>query len=190
MYVMRTVPAAARAAASPAHACTLLKQPFKYTAAWCCGWESLMKNVTLGNVTMSHRTRERPAECLASLSHSTMIVLVLVYPFKTFRSHSAVSEGYIALNSTVPFRLAPNEVAAGAGAGRRIHTHPIFHGKSSANPSRICKATTSLRMDAPAIREDVWAHAISNAKRKHTLAPNVKKDNGQCTRAVVPVPPR
>ncbi|GBP39244.1 hypothetical protein EVAR_22649_1 [Eumeta japonica] len=38
-----------------------------------CGWESLMKNVTLGNVTMSHRTRERPAECLASLSHSTMI---------------------------------------------------------------------------------------------------------------------
>ncbi|GBP70803.1 hypothetical protein EVAR_52930_1 [Eumeta japonica] len=33
------------------------------------------KGVTLGNVTMSHRTRERPAECLASLSHSTMIVL-------------------------------------------------------------------------------------------------------------------
>ncbi|GBP21575.1 hypothetical protein EVAR_9760_1 [Eumeta japonica] len=32
-----------------------------------CGWESLMKSVTLGNVTMSHRTRERPAECLASL---------------------------------------------------------------------------------------------------------------------------
>ncbi|GBP60297.1 hypothetical protein EVAR_91581_1 [Eumeta japonica] len=28
-----------------------------------------------GNVTMSHRTRERPAECLASLSHSTMIGL-------------------------------------------------------------------------------------------------------------------
>ncbi|GBP16217.1 hypothetical protein EVAR_93591_1 [Eumeta japonica] len=28
------------------------------------------KGVTLGNVTMSHRTRERPAECLASLSHS------------------------------------------------------------------------------------------------------------------------
>ncbi|GBP96530.1 hypothetical protein EVAR_92186_1 [Eumeta japonica] len=33
-------------------------------ASWCitkqdgCGWESLMKNVTLGNVTMSHRTRE------------------------------------------------------------------------------------------------------------------------------------
>ncbi|GBP28088.1 hypothetical protein EVAR_21209_1 [Eumeta japonica] len=25
------------------------------------------ENVTLGNVTMSHRTRERPAECLASL---------------------------------------------------------------------------------------------------------------------------
>ncbi|GBP03375.1 hypothetical protein EVAR_101763_1 [Eumeta japonica] len=41
-----------------------------------CGWESLMKNVTLGNVTMSHRTRERPAECLASLSHSTMIGLL------------------------------------------------------------------------------------------------------------------
>ncbi|GBP74670.1 hypothetical protein EVAR_51597_1 [Eumeta japonica] len=40
-----------------------------------CGWESLMKSVTLGNVTMSHRTRERPAECLASLSHSTMIGL-------------------------------------------------------------------------------------------------------------------
>ncbi|GBP64519.1 hypothetical protein EVAR_53018_1 [Eumeta japonica] len=39
----------------------------------CCGWESLMKSVTLGNVTMSHRTRE--AECLASLSHSTMIGL-------------------------------------------------------------------------------------------------------------------
>ncbi|GBP49280.1 hypothetical protein EVAR_102223_1 [Eumeta japonica] len=39
-----------------------------------CGWESLMKSVTLGNVTMSHR-RERPAECLASLSHSTMIGL-------------------------------------------------------------------------------------------------------------------
>ncbi|GBP38630.1 hypothetical protein EVAR_27816_1 [Eumeta japonica] len=33
------------------------------------------KSVTLGNVTMSHRTRERPAECLASLSHSTMIGL-------------------------------------------------------------------------------------------------------------------
>ncbi|GBP71630.1 hypothetical protein EVAR_53113_1 [Eumeta japonica] len=32
------------------------------------------KGVTLGNVTMSHRTRERPAECLA-LSHSTMIGL-------------------------------------------------------------------------------------------------------------------
>ncbi|GBP89686.1 hypothetical protein EVAR_20381_1 [Eumeta japonica] len=25
---------------------------------WGCGWESLMKSVTLGNVTMSHRTRE------------------------------------------------------------------------------------------------------------------------------------
>ncbi|GBP19919.1 hypothetical protein EVAR_11309_1 [Eumeta japonica] len=33
-----------------------------------------LKSVTLGNVTMSHRTRE-PAECLASLSHSTMIGL-------------------------------------------------------------------------------------------------------------------
>ncbi|GBP40746.1 hypothetical protein EVAR_26409_1 [Eumeta japonica] len=33
------------------------------------------KSVTLGNVTMSHRTRERLAECLASLSHSTMIGL-------------------------------------------------------------------------------------------------------------------
>ncbi|GBP95696.1 Heparan-alpha-glucosaminide N-acetyltransferase [Eumeta japonica] len=40
-----------------------------------CGWESLMKNVTLGNVTMSHQTGEEPAECLASLSHSTMIGL-------------------------------------------------------------------------------------------------------------------
>ncbi|GBP34596.1 hypothetical protein EVAR_85316_1 [Eumeta japonica] len=39
-----------------------------------CGWESLMKNVTLGNVTMSHRTREA-RQCLASLSHSTMIGL-------------------------------------------------------------------------------------------------------------------
>ncbi|GBP68363.1 hypothetical protein EVAR_99039_1 [Eumeta japonica] len=38
----------------------------------CCGWESLMKSVTLGNVTMSHRTRE-PAEL--RLSHSTMIGL-------------------------------------------------------------------------------------------------------------------
>ncbi|GBP82845.1 hypothetical protein EVAR_34509_1 [Eumeta japonica] len=45
-----------------------------YVRSACCGWESLMKNVTLGNVTMSHRTRE-PAECLASLSHSTMIGL-------------------------------------------------------------------------------------------------------------------
>ncbi|GBP30345.1 hypothetical protein EVAR_18144_1 [Eumeta japonica] len=26
--------------------------------AYGCGWESLMKGVTLGNVTMSHRTRE------------------------------------------------------------------------------------------------------------------------------------
>ncbi|GBP67485.1 hypothetical protein EVAR_49851_1 [Eumeta japonica] len=45
------------------------------TPVYCCGWESLWKSVTLGNVTMSHRTRERPAECLASLSHSTMIGL-------------------------------------------------------------------------------------------------------------------
>ncbi|GBP85663.1 hypothetical protein EVAR_60007_1 [Eumeta japonica] len=29
-----------------------------------CGWESLLKNVTLGNVTMSHRTRERPPNLL------------------------------------------------------------------------------------------------------------------------------
>ncbi|GBP40732.1 hypothetical protein EVAR_26395_1 [Eumeta japonica] len=34
-----------------------------------------LKSVTLGNVTMSHRTRESPPECLASLSHSTMIGL-------------------------------------------------------------------------------------------------------------------
>ncbi|GBP52849.1 hypothetical protein EVAR_39012_1 [Eumeta japonica] len=39
-----------------------------------CGWESLMKSVTLGNVTMSHRTRERPPNALR-LSHSTMIGL-------------------------------------------------------------------------------------------------------------------
>ncbi|GBP79523.1 hypothetical protein EVAR_89889_1 [Eumeta japonica] len=38
-----------------------------------CGWESL-KNVTLGNVTMSHRTREAPPNALR-LSHSTMIGL-------------------------------------------------------------------------------------------------------------------
>ncbi|GBP56821.1 hypothetical protein EVAR_41457_1 [Eumeta japonica] len=38
-----------------------------------CGWESLMKNVTLGNVTMSHRTRE--ASRMPCLSHSTMIGL-------------------------------------------------------------------------------------------------------------------
>ncbi|GBP81921.1 hypothetical protein EVAR_89028_1 [Eumeta japonica] len=32
-----------------------------------CGWESLMKNVTLGNVTMSHRTREgRRMPCVSS----------------------------------------------------------------------------------------------------------------------------
>ncbi|GBP27542.1 hypothetical protein EVAR_18735_1 [Eumeta japonica] len=36
-----------------------------------CGWESLMKSVTLGNVTMSQR--ERPAEC--RVSPSTMIGL-------------------------------------------------------------------------------------------------------------------
>ncbi|GBP27438.1 hypothetical protein EVAR_17140_1 [Eumeta japonica] len=36
-----------------------------------CGWESLMKNVTLGNGV----TEREPAECLASLSHSTMIGL-------------------------------------------------------------------------------------------------------------------
>ncbi|GBP07430.1 hypothetical protein EVAR_4797_1 [Eumeta japonica] len=38
-----------------------------------CGWESLMKNVTPGNVTMSHRTRE--ARQCPALSHSTMIGL-------------------------------------------------------------------------------------------------------------------
>ncbi|GBP66840.1 hypothetical protein EVAR_98792_1, partial [Eumeta japonica] len=31
----------------------------------CCGWESLMKNVTLGNVTMSHRTRARRMPCVS-----------------------------------------------------------------------------------------------------------------------------
>ncbi|GBP93486.1 hypothetical protein EVAR_32913_1 [Eumeta japonica] len=30
-----------------------------------CGWESLMKNVTLGNVTMSHRTREARMPCVS-----------------------------------------------------------------------------------------------------------------------------
>ncbi|GBP76826.1 hypothetical protein EVAR_49114_1 [Eumeta japonica] len=40
-----------------------------------CGWESLMKSVTLGNVTMSHRTREMPAECPCVSLHSTMIGL-------------------------------------------------------------------------------------------------------------------
>ncbi|GBP40020.1 hypothetical protein EVAR_19147_1 [Eumeta japonica] len=34
-----------------------------------CGWESLMKSVTLGNVTMSHRTRERPPN---AVSHSQL----------------------------------------------------------------------------------------------------------------------
>ncbi|GBP07333.1 hypothetical protein EVAR_4727_1 [Eumeta japonica] len=43
------------------------REPRAVYAAKGCGWESLMKSVTLGNVTMSHRTRERPAECLASL---------------------------------------------------------------------------------------------------------------------------
>ncbi|GBP19638.1 hypothetical protein EVAR_75610_1 [Eumeta japonica] len=38
-----------------------------------CGWESLMKSVTLGNVTMSHRTRGPPNAL--RLSHSTMIGL-------------------------------------------------------------------------------------------------------------------
>ncbi|GBP67662.1 Probable RNA-directed DNA polymerase from transposon BS [Eumeta japonica] len=37
-----------------------------------CGWESLMKSVTLGNVTMSHRTERGPPNALR-LSHSTMI---------------------------------------------------------------------------------------------------------------------
>ncbi|GBP36496.1 hypothetical protein EVAR_8329_1 [Eumeta japonica] len=46
----------------------------------CIGRERLrlgvtLKSVTLGNVTMSHRTREA-TECLASLSHSTMIGLL------------------------------------------------------------------------------------------------------------------
>ncbi|GBP89390.1 hypothetical protein EVAR_100161_1 [Eumeta japonica] len=38
-----------------------------------CGWESLMKSVTLGNVTMSHRTRGPPNAL--RLPHSTMIGL-------------------------------------------------------------------------------------------------------------------
>ncbi|GBP70570.1 hypothetical protein EVAR_54379_1 [Eumeta japonica] len=44
------------------------------TASNGCGWESLMKSVTLGNVTMSHRTREARRDALP-LSHSTMIGL-------------------------------------------------------------------------------------------------------------------
>ncbi|GBP69103.1 hypothetical protein EVAR_87383_1 [Eumeta japonica] len=43
-----------------------------FDTSLCCGWESLMKSVTLGNVTMSHRTRGPPN---ARLSHSTMIGL-------------------------------------------------------------------------------------------------------------------
>ncbi|GBP35354.1 hypothetical protein EVAR_20727_1 [Eumeta japonica] len=54
---------------------TMARDKKKIQSRASCAWESLMKNVTLGNVTMSHRTRERPAECLASLSHSTMIGL-------------------------------------------------------------------------------------------------------------------
>ncbi|GBP17120.1 hypothetical protein EVAR_17247_1 [Eumeta japonica] len=38
--------------------------------ARCCGWESLMKSVTLGNVTMSHRTREaRRMPCSLPLNY-------------------------------------------------------------------------------------------------------------------------
>ncbi|GBP64925.1 hypothetical protein EVAR_49219_1 [Eumeta japonica] len=60
----RAAPAVARSALSKSN----------FDECQSCGWESLMKSVTLGNVTMSHRT-ERPAECFASLSHSTMIGL-------------------------------------------------------------------------------------------------------------------
>ncbi|GBP16206.1 hypothetical protein EVAR_9917_1 [Eumeta japonica] len=35
------------------------------TRPWV-GWSHLRKSVTLGNVTMSHRTRESSPECLAS----------------------------------------------------------------------------------------------------------------------------
>ncbi|GBP52412.1 hypothetical protein EVAR_4695_1 [Eumeta japonica] len=38
-----------------------------------CGWESLMKSVTLGNVTMSHRTRE--ARRMLRLSPTQLIGL-------------------------------------------------------------------------------------------------------------------
>ncbi|GBP04420.1 hypothetical protein EVAR_63137_1 [Eumeta japonica] len=34
-----------------------------------CGWESLMKSVTLGNVTMSHRTRGPPVPCVSPLNY-------------------------------------------------------------------------------------------------------------------------
>ncbi|GBP33129.1 hypothetical protein EVAR_18610_1 [Eumeta japonica] len=52
---------------------TALRRPSTYTELRL--GVTYEKGVTLGNVTMSHRTRERPAECLASLSHSTMIGL-------------------------------------------------------------------------------------------------------------------
>ncbi|GBP39088.1 hypothetical protein EVAR_27448_1 [Eumeta japonica] len=49
-------------------------QPTSDPALNGCGWESLMKSVTLGNVTMSHRTREACRMPCVSL-HSTMIGL-------------------------------------------------------------------------------------------------------------------
>ncbi|GBP91038.1 hypothetical protein EVAR_42577_1 [Eumeta japonica] len=36
---------------------------YRYMLCTGCGWESLMKSVTLGNVTMSHRTREARRIC-------------------------------------------------------------------------------------------------------------------------------
>ncbi|GBP43903.1 hypothetical protein EVAR_41759_1 [Eumeta japonica] len=34
-----------------------------------CGWESLMKSVTLGNVTMSHRTKRPIMICVSQLNY-------------------------------------------------------------------------------------------------------------------------
>ncbi|GBP79944.1 hypothetical protein EVAR_56536_1 [Eumeta japonica] len=48
---------------------------------------------------MSHRTRERPAECLASLSHSTMIERVfLIYLVQSKRRRNKFSAGAFRLS--------------------------------------------------------------------------------------------
>ncbi|GBP70827.1 hypothetical protein EVAR_54341_1 [Eumeta japonica] len=63
------------AKASPSHRKSLPPLPLWRAVEGLRLGVTYEKSVTLGNVTMSHRTRERPAECLASLSHSTMIGL-------------------------------------------------------------------------------------------------------------------